>query len=259
MKKAVLFTAVVLLAAMALSLSTHAEDQESFNELAGSIYARDLHKVRELIESGVDVNIRQEMSGSSPLIVACALEGTDDIISFLLENGAEVRVKDKKGYTPLMWASENSLAAVNMLIEAGARADAVAEDGMTPLIRSVFGIITGDVTTEVCDTLLAHGADINAALSDSGADGLSALLFAANKEMPELVRYLVSKGADVTHQEAAGQTALMRAAGENDLESVKILIQAGADPDIESNAGETALSIAQEKENAEVAEYLDSL
>lgn len=259
MKRYLIYFILGLAVAVIFTKPSLAQKEESFNELAGSIYARNLEKVRELIESGVDVNIRQEMSGSSPLMVACALEGTDDIVSYLLENGAQVKVKDKKGYTPLMWASENSLAAVNMLIEAGARADAVAEDGMTPLIRSVFGIITGDVTTEVCDTLLAHGADINAALSDSGADGLSALLFAANKEMPELLRYLVSKGADVNHQEAAGQTALMRAAGENDLESVRILIQAGADPDIESNEGKTALSIAREKENAEVAEYLGSL
>ncbi|MFO7915137.1 MAG: ankyrin repeat domain-containing protein [Candidatus Krumholzibacteriales bacterium] len=259
MKRAFIYPAVLFLLLAAFSLPAKTADQDSFNELAGSIYMRDLEKVKELIESGMDVNIRQEMSGSSPLMVACALEGTDDIIRYLLEKGAEVRVKDKKGYTPLMWASENSLAAVNMLIEAGAGADAVAEDGMTPLIRSVFGIITGDVTTEVCDTLLANGADINAALTGSEAGGLSALLFAANKKMPGLVGYLVSKGADVNHREAGGQTALMRAAGEGDLETVRILIEAGADPEIESNDGETALSIAEKREKAEVAEYLKSL
>ena len=259
MKKTLLYPTVILLAVLVFSLSPHAEDRESFNELAASIYNRDLEKVKELIESGADVNISQELSGSSPLMVACALEGTENVIRYLMENGAEVKVKDRKGYTPLMWASENSLAAVNMLIEAGARADAVAKDGMTPLIRSVFGIITGDVTTEVCDTLLAHGADINAALSNSSADGLTALLFASNKKMPGLVSYLVSKGADVDHQEATGQTALMRAAGEGDLEKVKILIKAGADPEIESNAEETALSIAEPREKTTVEEYLKSL
>jgi len=245
--------AAVLLSSMAL-----AED-DSFNKLAGSIYMRDIEKVRELINGGVDVNIRQDKSGSSPLMVACAREGTDDIIEFLLSRGAEVNVKGNNGYTPLMWAAENSLAAVNMLIAGGARADAVADDGMTTMIKALFGIFTEDVTTEVCDTLLAHGADINAALSGGDTGGLTALLFAANKQMPELVEYLVSKGADVNHQSDKGETALMRACTEGDLETVKILIAAGADPSLKAGDGSTALSIAEKRDSRKIAEYLKSL
>ncbi|MBD3179106.1 MAG: hypothetical protein GF417_05655 [Candidatus Latescibacteria bacterium] len=259
MSKILICSVIVSSLAGLIALSAFAQEDNGFNDLAGSIYMKDFEKVRELIEGGMDVNIRQERSGSSPLMVACAREGTDRIIEYLLEKGADVNAEDSSGYTPLIWASENSLAAVNMLLARGARADVVAVNGMTPLIRSVFGIITGDVTTEVCDTLLAHGADINASLDDEGAPGLSALLFAANKEMPELVKYLVTKGADVNHREDNGQTALMRAAGEGDLETIRILIEAGADPGIKSNAGETAISIARQKEKTEVVEYLDSL
>lgn len=254
MKKILICTLLLLLT----SADLPAGEADSFNELAGSIYMRDLEKVRELIESGVDVNMRQEISRSSPLMVACAREGTDEIIRFLLESGAKVRVKDRKGYTPLIWASENSLEAVNMLLARGADASAAAEDGMTPFIRSIFGIITGDVTTEVCDTLLAHGAEINSSLTGGNTGGMTALLFAANKEMPGLVAYLISKGAEVNHRDDRGETALMRASMEGDLKTVKILLEAGADRSLESKEGMTALSIAEEKGEKEVAEYLKS-
>lgn len=259
MKK--LFARSLMLSAALAVLLTSASPagDEDFNKLAGSIYMRDFKTVKELVRSGINVNMRQDISGSSPLMVACAREGTDEIIEYLLDNGAEVNVKDRKGYTPLMWAAENSMEAVNMLIARGAEVKAVAEDGMTALIKSVFGIISGDITTAVCDTLISHGAEINSALKGGNTGGLTALLFASNKEMPELVEYLIFKGADVNRQADNGRTALMRASLEGDLGTVKILIEAGADPSLKDSEGFTALKIAEEKEKTEVVSYLKSL
>ncbi len=235
------------------------QGEDDFDRLAASIYQGDFRAVKELVESGVDVNVTNEMTGATPLIVACSREGSDRIIEYLLEQGAEVNVEGRRGMTPLMWAAENSGAAVNMLIARGADVNVTADDGMTPFIKAVFGIIMEDVTTAVCDTLLAHGADINAALTGEDASGMSALLFASNKKRPRLVDYLVSKGAEVNHQDNRGRSALMLASIEGDIETVNILVENGADPGLKTGDGSTALDMAKEKERSEVAEYLESL
>ena len=89
---------------------------DDFNDFATCIYKKDLKGVEELLAKGIDVNIREETMGSTPLIVACSLEGTDEIIKLLISKGADVNVKGSyDGRTPLIWAAANSKRAVELL------------------------------------------------------------------------------------------------------------------------------------------------
>jgi len=82
---------------------------DDFNEFATKIYKKDLKGVKDLLARGVDVNIREETMGSTSLMVACSLEGTDEIIELLISEGADINVKGSyDGRTPLIWAAANS-------------------------------------------------------------------------------------------------------------------------------------------------------
>jgi ankyrin repeat protein len=202
---------------------------DDFDEFATKIYKKDLKGVKDLLARGVDVNIREETMGSTPLIVACSLEGTDEIIELLISEGADINVKGSyDGRTPLMCAAANSKKAVELLLAKGAEVNTIGVDGMTALIQSIFGILSGSVTTEVCDLLLEKGADVNSQLIGADATGWTALMFASSNEKVDLVKYLILKGADINLKAKDGTTALSLAIKEKNEEIIKMLKGKGA-------------------------------
>jgi len=229
---------------------------DDFIKLATMIYKKDLKGVEELITSGVDVNIRQESSGSTPLIVACSIEGTEEIIEFLILKGADVNAIAADGRTPLIWAASNSKKAVELLLAEGADPGAKGADGMTAFIQSILGIISGSVNTEVCDLLLDKGANVNDNITGADAAGWTALMFAANNEKPGLVKYLISKGANVNHQAGDGKTSLMMASKWGYKETVIILVENGANVNLKAIDGSTALSLAIKENSEEIIKIL---
>lgn len=81
----------------------------------------------------------------------------------------------------------------------------------------------------------------------------TALMVAAGKGHAEVVKLLLSAGANLNHQAksscgfssfTSGYTALMMAADEGYAEIVKLLLSAGADVNVANGEGETALDVA---------------
>jgi len=69
--------------------------------LCNAIIKGDLDAVKKFIEYGVDVN--QESNGMSPLMFAARYNRVE-IIKVLLNNGANKKSKDERGYTALKYA-----------------------------------------------------------------------------------------------------------------------------------------------------------
>jgi ankyrin repeat protein len=82
---------------------------------------------------------------------------------------------------------------------------------------------TGSV--RVVRTLLAHGADVNAVASSTGA---TALMWAVAAPHPDVAKVLVEANADVHVSSKKGFTPLLFAARNGDIETAKILLAAGA-------------------------------
>ncbi|GAA0163693.1 non-receptor serine/threonine protein kinase [Lithospermum erythrorhizon] len=59
----------------------------------------DLEGIKELLDSGTDVNFKDTDNRTALHVAAC--QGYGDVVKFLLENGAEVDPKDRWGSTPL--------------------------------------------------------------------------------------------------------------------------------------------------------------
>ncbi len=79
--------------------------------------------------------------------------------------------------------------------------------------------------TDSAKALLEHGADVNVTAND----GSTALMLAASSGDSEIVRDLLSKGADVSAKfTQTGKTALMLAREKDYTEIVQLLEAAGA-------------------------------
>ncbi|XRB15362.1 EF-hand domain-containing protein [Pseudoscourfieldia marina] len=138
--------------------------------------------------------------GRTALMMSAA-QGHAEIVSALLQAGADVNAKAKDGQTALVHAARKGDAEiVSALLQAGADVNAKAKDGQTALVHAAR---KGDA--EIVSALLQAGADVNA----KAKDGQTALVHAARKGDAEIVSALLQAGADVNAKAKDGQTALM--------------------------------------------------
>ena len=237
------------------------------------------HKCKEitnlLLQKGADVNIKQNtytmtedqlpsylkqfiskpaktiiVGGRSALHLA-VFKDDMDLIDTLLAKGANIDAVDAQGETPLSHAViDGQIEIIKLLLSKGANVNIKNHEfGMTPLHLAV--IIPFDCKTEIINLLLEHGADIDA-VTNKGDTAIqyAANYFAANHS--EIVKLLISKGANVNIQNAYGATLLHSASRKGDSSLVKILLSNGAKPNIKDNDGKTPLDIAIKEGHSEI-------
>jgi len=189
--------------------------------------------LRTLIAKGVDVN--RMHGGITPLIAATrdSYEGRPEAVTTLLANGADPRMADASGNTPLHHAArcaEPIVAA--LLVDAGADVNAYNGEGMTAL-----GIACGNANWSIAAFLLEHGArsDVDHALP--------ALVSAAgiNDDDPAGTKLLLKHRANADAVDPLQRTALMTAALAGHARIADALLSSGARVDLADRRGTTAL------------------
>ena len=146
------------------SINTNETEETTYysytdKEIISFIESGDFQTIKKLIESkSLDVNYNldiDEYSKSTPLIQAIKYKQTD-IINYLLENNADVNLKEElTGFTPLM-ASLHDITITELLIEKGADIEAKDDDGINALVyASTYN------NEEMVKFLLEKGADAN--------------------------------------------------------------------------------------------------
>ncbi len=218
--------------------------------------------MKELIAAGADVN--PPIAGAlAPLHV-----GWHDMATarLLIEHGASVDAKTSRGRTPLLLASAGNASTdvVSLLIDKGANVNGADTTGVTPLIAAA-----GTGNTPVAKLLLERGADPNAVAKDAGV--ATALMGAATNSDEELTRLLLARKPDVSAVSESGQgrvkngevtfghvTALHLAAAGHSPEVVKMLLDAGAPIDALDMRGMTPLmfAIAADGPDARIVQLL---
>ncbi|EAX97563.1 ankyrin repeat protein, putative [Trichomonas vaginalis G3] len=107
-------------------------------------------------------------------------------------------------------------------------------------------------------SLLEYFLSLGANINGKDEVGRTALHIAARKNSQEAAEFLISHGANVNGKDDEGKTALHTAALENSTETAEILISHGANINEKNEGGRTALHIAALMNHRRIAEVLIS-
>jgi ankyrin repeat protein len=251
---------------LSFALASVAHAQAPTADLADRIQAGDREAALAMIAGGADVH-RQQPDGTTPLHWA-VYRVDRELVETILARGARPDVINDYGSSPLAEAVNVADAElVGLLLEAGADVNVVNADGQTPLMLAAR---TGAVA--VAERLVASGADVNRRESYREQ---SAVMWAASQGHAEMVRFLVSRGADlavrakatdwpsqisseprVQYRPSGGLTPLLYAARAGCLDCVASMVEAGADVDRPNPDGMTPMMVALDNGYPEVAQYL---
>jgi len=236
--------------------------------LASLIQKGDRKAALERIRAGADVNEAQP-DGTRP--IHWAIFKVDyELLDALIAKKAKADVTNEFGDTPLAEAVKVTDARmVKTLLDAGAGVEGANLDGETALM---LAIKTGELP--IVQMLINAGANVNTVEKEHHQTPLM-YAAAADKNAGEMVKLLLSKGADVKpralsydwpshiaeeprvqYHPFGGLTALLYAARDGCYDCVEALIAKGAGVNVPTPEGVTPLMIALDNDNNDIAKLL---
>jgi ankyrin repeat protein len=239
---------------------------QSESVLADRIEAGDRKAALEMIARNAPVNSAQP-DGTTPLHWA-VYRVDEELVKALLARGAKADVVNAYGSSPLAEAVRVANANMaGMILDAKADPNRANQDGETPIMLAAK---TGAV--KVAELLVAHDANVNARELFRNQ---TALMWAAAESKPEMVAFLISKGASVNvrptandwpsqmtneprvqYRPTGGLTPLLYAARAGCRGCIEALLKGGADIDMPNPDGMTPMMMAIDNSHYEVARYL---
>jgi len=243
----IVFLSVVACIIFGITYISKAKSQNVEEFLDAAQYG-DVEKIREMLDSGIDVNATNEYGNTALLKLSSMGADDPEIIKVLLQAGADVNAQNESKRTALMvQASYYQVENVKALLDAGADANLQSESGVTALMETVKYPPDEDdekrsQLRDVVQALLSAGTDM--ALTDE--DNASVAHHATEHGLADIISLLGEKGMDFNQFDAYGQCPLTIAAQYNRVAVVRELIKAGADLNLVSENGLTPLFAAAE-------------
>jgi len=268
--RSILAAFCVIVAAPPVPAQTSAQTpaQTKTGSLATLIQTGNRKAALEKIRAGADVNEAQA-DGTRP--IHWAVYRVDyELLDALIAKKAKVDVANEFGSTPLAEAVKLTDARmVKTLLDAGSGPEGANQDGETALM---LAIKSGELP--IVQMLIQAGANVNTVEKEHHQSPLM-YAAAAKKNAGEMVKLLLSKGADVKPRElyydwptqisqeprvqyhpTGGLTALLYASRDGCYECVESLIGGGADVNVPTPEGVTPLMIALDNDNNDIAKLL---
>ncbi|KAK4865375.1 hypothetical protein LT330_009486 [Penicillium expansum] len=185
--------------------------------LNDQVCTQDLEGSRLLLQNGADPNGNIQQMKISSLAIA-AHEGFDDIVTLLLQFGANIEIPDHVGLRALHWATKNNhFDTVRLLLAHGAEIDPLGSDDLTPLHSAAM-----NSQIQMAELLIKGGADVNAI----GQNGQTAMMLSIHENNPiPMWQLLVDNGARLDSVDFNGSTVLDQARQFNYTEAISFLCQ----------------------------------
>ena len=215
-------------AATLIQAMTAAQRQD---QLMDACAMGDLKAARSLIESGANLNealsppnLAGQLSDEddrglqpeTPLTLAVKSQ-SENIVDYLIEQGAEVNWRNYAGESPLLFAAQKgNCELIRSLIQAGADVNGTTYDDNTALIAA-----SGSGSLESVVELLESGAD-----PQTWGDALLAAAFAGH---PTIAQTLIEYGGNANYTAGYGMTPLLAACMADRPEVINVLLDHEAD------------------------------
>ena len=243
--------------------------------------------VAEQIANGTDIEVLDEYSAQTPLMVAVTSPNVGlDMMQFLINQGADINAVDEETQKTVLGLAvrTGNLDKVQLLLEAGADIRYQTSSSYDVLIDAVHGrdIAKDPHLIPLLNLLIERGAKVNgvsrygesalwvtsrvgrfdavqvllAAGADAESLGWTELMSAIAFEPLATVQKLLEQGADLTVRDCWLRTPWLLSLQMGDVEKAKLLLAAGANPHDVGMSGKTALMYAIESDRPEIVQWL---
>lgn len=208
------------------------------NQLLNAVASGTASEIQSILDDGADPNVKSVYGW--PVVMVAANDNNTDVVSVLLEAGADVNAKSSEGGTPLIVASIRNQENVKVLLDAGAEVNVRDGEGVMAL---GYAAMYADEAS-VIEILIAAGADVHA--RDDW--GYTALMNASlNTENERVIIELIEAGADVNARTDNTVTALMIAAkNTTNPKVIMALLDSKADAWVIDSEGYSVLDYAKD-------------
>ena len=201
------------------------EDQDLLFE---AIRAKDLEEVKRIVALGnIDLDPPRQPNAVNKSLGYSAAYGSLEIVTYLVEQGADIDGRTAYGDVPLIKAAEHdNRETIQYLIEKGADVNAPNAFGISPFIG-----LSGSGELELVELALKQGGKINESYPNETNQGNG----------------------------KPNYTALQLATAMGQLPVVELFLAEGGDPWLETEAGLNCLELAREKGHAEIAALIEAM
>ncbi|XP_058796841.1 protein TANC2 [Phymastichus coffea] len=231
-----------------------------------NVYSPNVKVSRLLLLSGASPNFITEYLGSAPALCMYAHEGSAEMVSLLLEFGADVELTNSQGCTALtLAAARGHCDVVRRLAAAGASLGHVDMAGQCALVHAArHGHLSVVGYLLACDWTAAATGDEATSASSLASDvsreeaAQQAVVAAAAQGYESVVEYLLDMSEVVVDKPDTlmGETALTIAAANGSTATVSALLARGANPAVHNAKGFSALMLAAREGHWGTAERL---
>ncbi|KAK0089572.1 hypothetical protein PV325_006701 [Microctonus aethiopoides] len=228
-----------------------------------NIYSPNVKVSRLLLLAGASPNHITEYLGNAPVLCMYAHEGSVEMVSLLLEFGADVELTNSQGCTALsLAAARGHCDVVRRLAAAGASLGHADMAGQCPLVHAArLGRLSVVGYLLACDWLSNHTAknDGNVSYETSRDEATQqAVVAAASQGHEAIVEYLLDMAEVIVDNPDTliGETALTIAAAHGSTGTVSALLARGASPLATNSKGLSPLMLAAREGHWGTAERL---
>ncbi|KAL2087294.1 hypothetical protein ACEWY4_018353 [Coilia grayii] len=239
----------------------------------------DTEEAEEMLKDAKGLNVKDQdinrgivncsnADGITALHQAC-IDGSMEVVAFLLAQGANVNQVDSEGWTPLhVAASCGNVEITEFLLDQGALLSSVNCDGDVPLDiaedEATESLLQEHTQKQGVDLVAAKREEEEQIMSDARhwlseglppdvhnpRTGATPLHVAAAKGYLEAIKLLCQCGLDVSAVDLDGWTPLHAAAHWGQGEACRILAEQLCDMEARSSAGQTPFDVADESVEA---------
>jgi serine/threonine-protein phosphatase 6 regulatory ankyrin repeat subunit A len=231
--------------------------QGARHSIYSAVVANDTAALQMLLENDPDIDINQPVDGKIPLLIA-ARQRRRRVSKFLLENGADINIRDASGASVLDMAADGGRVSwVKFFLDRGAKPGVIDVAGRmskspvvwgrrvkVPLLlkaggrHSIYSAVRMNDYRAV-EKILEEQPSLSKARYHDGTPLLLGCYWRS-----ALLHRILLHNADANSQNTQGSTALHRAADRGMEDSVRVLLMHGANPDIRDNEGDSVWQVS---------------